>query len=234
MKRIISIALVLILIISLLPMTSLKALAADVNEGDGSVENPWLITNEADYVLHIFNSTFESGHYKLTEDIVLDAATGDDTANGNQNGSSTGRVINIDLNGHTICAVGGNYRFFSCGAEGELTLKNGSVIVDRTYENSFGAVFNILNGGKLTLENMDVSEIGKVAYEKNGELLYVAAGSSAVIKIPLWKQIPRKIKMKIRCISQEKRPLTMRSLMKMFMLPPLRMLHCPAGHRSQM
>ena len=182
MKRIISIALVLILIISLLPMTSLKALAADVNEGDGSVENPWLITNEADYVLHIFNSTFESGHYKLTEDIVLDAATGDDTANGNQNGSSTGRVINIDLNGHTICAVGGNYRFFSCGAEGELTLKNGSVIVDRTYENSFGAVFNILDGGKLTLENMDVSEIGKVAYEKNGELLYVAAGSSAVIK----------------------------------------------------
>ena len=148
--------------------------------GDGSAEKPWLITSEADYVKHIFTNTTESGYYKLKDNIVLDVAT-DDDVNGNQNGSATGRTICIDLDGYTISTVGTGYRFFSCGAEGELTLKNGAVIVDRTYKNSFGAVFNILNGGKLTLENMNISEIGTVAYEKNGELLSVTAGSTAVI-----------------------------------------------------
>ncbi len=148
-------------------------------EGDGSAEKPWLITGEADYVEHIFTNTSESGYYKLKDDIVLDVAT-DDDVNGNQNGSSTGRTINIDFNGYTVSAIGTSYRFFSCGAEGDLTLKNGSVIVNRKYVNS-GAVFNIINGGKLTLENMNISEIGTTAHTNNGELLYVYNGSTATI-----------------------------------------------------
>lgn len=147
--------------------------------GDGSAEKPWLITGEADYVEHIFTNTSESGYYKLKDDIVLDVAT-DDDVNGNQNGSSTGRTINIDFNGYTVSAVGTSYRFFSCGAEGDLTLKNGSVIVNRKYVNA-GAVFNIINGGKLTLENMNISELGTTAHTNNGELLYVSNGSTATI-----------------------------------------------------
>lgn len=147
--------------------------------GDGSAEKPWLITSEADYVEHIFTNTSESGYYKLKDDIVLDVAT-DDDVNGNQNGSSTGRTIHMDLNGYTVSAVGTAYRFFSCGAEGDLTLKNGSVIVNRKYVNA-GAVFNIINGGKLTLENMNISELGTTAHTNNGELLYVSNGSTATI-----------------------------------------------------
>lgn len=147
--------------------------------GDGSAEKPWLITSEADYVEHIFTNTAESGYYKIKDDIVLDVAT-DDDVNGNQNGSSTGRTINIDFNGYTVSAIGTSYRFFSCGAEGDLTLKNGSVIVNRKYVNA-GAVFNIINGGKLTLENMNISEIGTTAHTNNGELLYVNNGSTATI-----------------------------------------------------
>lgn len=149
--------------------------------GDGSAEMPWLITSEADYVEHIFTNTTESGYYKLKDDIVLDVAT-DDEVDGNKNGSATGRTICIDLDGYTVSAVGTGYRFFSCGAEGDLTLKNGSVIVDRTYKNSYGAVFNVLGGGKLTLENMNISEIGTVAYDNDGELLSVRGGSTVIIK----------------------------------------------------
>ena len=151
----------------------------DEETGDGTKEKPWLIASEADYVEHIFTNTTESGYYKLKDDIVLDVAT-DDEVNGNQNGSATGRFIHIDLNGYTVEAVGTAYRFFSCGAEGELMLKNGSVIVNRKYVNN-GAVFNIINGGKLTLENMNISEIGTTAHTNSGELLYVNNGSTVVI-----------------------------------------------------
>ncbi|MBR4864617.1 MAG: hypothetical protein IKU07_08570, partial [Oscillospiraceae bacterium] len=151
----------------------------------GTEENPILITNEADWVYYLNSSdgyaykhtSRMEWHFKLTADITLDAAEGEDTVNGAVSYSSTGKTTVIDLDGHTVAVEGGTARFIAAAnADSSLTMKNGTVTVNRT-SSSNGSVFYIVNG-KLTLENMTVTELSDSAYSKTGEILYVSGGDA--------------------------------------------------------
>ena len=158
-------------------------------EGDGTkAGTPIFIDTEEEWVYYLNNSTGyaykhttqNTWYFKVTADIVLDAAEGEDAVNGTVGYSSSGKTTVIDMNGFTVTANGGSTRFIAAANESSsLTIKNGTLVVDKTYTSNVGAVFYI-KGGALTLENMTVNETGTAKYGKNGELLYLENGSAVL------------------------------------------------------
>ena len=169
-------------------------------EGDGTTaQTPVFIDSEEEWVYYLNNSTGyaykhatqNTWYFKVTADIVLDAAEGEDTVNGCVGYSSSGKTTVIDLNGFTVTAKGGSTRFIAAANESSnLTIKNGTLVVDKTYTSNVGAVFYI-KGGALSLENMAVNEIGTAKYGKNGELLYLENGSAALCNTVLTADVTK-------------------------------------------
>ena len=142
--------------------------------GTGTREDPFLVSTEQQWI--DANTAGQSVRYiKLLASIVLDSATADDDGvNGAVAYTTKNAQTYIDFNRHTVTANGGNTRFYSAATEDAvLEMKNGYLLVNRTYNLSYGMVFNINNGGKLTLQDMSVTEQGDSEYAHNGELLYI-------------------------------------------------------------
>ena len=107
------------------------------------------------------------GEILVEKDIEVDA---DNTIN------VTGKAV-LDLNGHTIAGVsdqtGANRSLIVVGKNGDLTVKNGSVTMKHEgdnmgWSNSTNAL-EAVSGGKLTLENVSVKNLGgsDMAYAVN-------------------------------------------------------------------
>ncbi|MBR4864791.1 MAG: hypothetical protein IKU07_09465, partial [Oscillospiraceae bacterium] len=87
----------------------------------------------------------------------------------------------IDLGGHTLTITGTNTsRVFGIYDNSQLTIKNGTIVLDKPFANVNGGLF-LVNKGSVVLENVNIDDIGEYEFGYNGKLMQISSGCTATM-----------------------------------------------------
>ncbi len=98
-------------------------------------------------------------------------------------GTNGGVTVNaeIDLGGHTLTVTGSNKsRVFGIYDGSNLTVKNGTIVLDKPFGSVNGGLFFVTKGN-LTLEDVVINDIGEYAYGYNGKIMSIASGCTVTL-----------------------------------------------------
>ena len=159
MKKLLSLAIALIMVLSLIPAVSAEEAVEVVKVTQASdLATPLNKGSEQNLVP---NATY---HYQLQNDITMDTATAlyigkyVEAANTTEDNKSHAVHVVLDLNGFTLTDAydsGAKNRMFALYGGSSLSVKNGK-IVSRTSIKALGGVFFGVGGSSFTFDNVTV------------------------------------------------------------------------------
>jgi len=205
MKKLLSLVLAMVMVLSLIPAVSAAETneevtepaateaATEATEPAASEENEpadpdaiaigtadewheWFMRN-TNKLIEEYSNKDEVAKFLLTADITT-------TPNNLYYfGTTQGNTVKaeIDLGGHTLTVTGSSTsRLFGIYDGSALTIKNGTIVLNKPFGAVNGGMF-LINKGTLNLDNMVIDDIGEHKFNYNGKLMQIGAGNTVTM-----------------------------------------------------